>query len=88
MTCRRARCRWQICGGCGRARRLAPEGRGMCQHNRREPAVQAMVPCGGSGQQPGPGAPAVSAAAPALPSVPPISGSAQPSRPVRRGVAL
>ena len=52
MTCQRTRCWWRWCPGCGRERRLARNGKVMCQHNRWEPALRAMVPCGGSGQEP------------------------------------
>lgn len=52
MTCERTRCRWRLCPGCGRERRLARDGKVLCQHNRWERALWAMVPCGGSGQEP------------------------------------
>src|SRR5215469_13571147 len=52
MTCRRTRCWWRLCPGCGRERRLARDRRVMCQHNRWDSLVWAMVPCQGSGQEP------------------------------------
>jgi hypothetical protein len=52
MTCRRTRCWWRLCPGCGRERRLAPDRRVMCQHNRWDSVAWAMVPCEGSGQEP------------------------------------
>jgi phage terminase large subunit GpA-like protein len=52
MTCQRMRCWWRQCPGCGRERRLARDGKVMCQHNRWEPALRVMVPCEGSGQEP------------------------------------
>ena len=39
MTCQRTRCWWRQCPGCGRERRLARDGKVMCQHNRWEPAL-------------------------------------------------
>ena len=44
--------RWRQCAGCGRERRLAPGGTVICDHNRWDAAVRAMVPCEGSGQGP------------------------------------
>ena len=38
--------------GCGRERRLAPDGDVLCGHNRWDPATGAMVACEGSGQAP------------------------------------
>ena len=52
MTCRRTRCWWRLCPGCGRERRLARDRRVMCQHNRWDSLVWAMVPCQGSGREP------------------------------------
>jgi hypothetical protein len=52
MTCRRTRCWWRLCPGCGRERRLARDRRVMCQHNRWDSVTWAMVPCEGSGQEP------------------------------------
>jgi hypothetical protein len=54
MTCRRTRCWWRPCPGCGRVRRLAGDRRVMCQHNRWDSTAWAMVPCEGSGQEPAP----------------------------------
>ena len=44
--------RWRLCNGCGRERRLADNGTVMCEHNRWDPAVRAMLPCEGSGREP------------------------------------
>jgi hypothetical protein len=52
MTCRRTRCWWRLCPGCGRERRLARDRRVMCQHNRWDSVTWAMVPCEGSGREP------------------------------------
>jgi hypothetical protein len=52
MCCHRNACRWRLCAGCGRERRLAPAGELMCRHNRWDPATWQMVPCEGSGQPP------------------------------------
>ena len=52
MCCHRNLCRWRVCAGCGRERRLAPVGAVMCPHNRWDPATWQMVSCEGSGQPP------------------------------------
>jgi hypothetical protein len=52
MTCQMAACRWVWCPGCGKERRLARGREVMRAHNRWDPAVCAMVACGGSGQRP------------------------------------
>ena len=44
---------WRMCHGCGRERRLVI-GTVMSEHNRWDLAVQAMVPCEGSGREPSP----------------------------------
>ena len=88
MTRRKIGSRWRVCPGCGHERRLAPDGRVMCRHNRWEPAVRAMVPCEGSGHEPGSDSPpADTHARPTLPDVVPARGGAQPSRPARQGAA-
>jgi len=75
MSCQPENSRWRHCAGCGRERRLAPGGTVMCDHNRWDAAVRAMVPCEGSGQHPqlddgaldAGGAPAQGAAGPVAP---------------------
>jgi len=52
MCCHRNGCRWRVCAGCGRERRLAHVGAVMCGHNRWDPATWRMVPCEGSCQPP------------------------------------
>jgi hypothetical protein len=52
MCCDRNACRWRVCAGCGRDRRLARAGEVLCVHNRWDPATWRMVPCEGSGQPP------------------------------------
>ena len=52
MSCEQENSRWRHCAGCGRERRLAPGRTVMCDHNRWDAAVRAMVPCEGSGQHP------------------------------------
>ena len=52
MCCDRNACRWRVCAGCGRDRRLARSGEVLCGHNRWDPATWRMVPCEGSGQPP------------------------------------
>ena len=54
MSCQQENSRWRHCAGCGCERRLAPGGVVMCDHNRWDAAVRAMVPCEGSGQHPQP----------------------------------
>jgi hypothetical protein len=52
MCCDRTACRWRVCAGCGRERRLARSGEVLCGHNRWDPATWRMVPCEGSGRPP------------------------------------
>jgi hypothetical protein len=52
MSCEQENSRWRHCAGCGRERRLAPGRTVMCDHNRWDATVRAMVPCGGSGRHP------------------------------------
>jgi hypothetical protein len=52
MCCQRNTCRWRVCAGCGRERRLARAGEVVSRHNRWDPAAWRMVPCEGSGQPP------------------------------------
>lgn len=52
MCCQRDACRWRICAGCGRERRLAHGAGVMVRHNRRDPTAWQMVACEGSGQPP------------------------------------
>jgi len=54
MSCQQENSRWRQCADCGRERRLAPGGTVICNHNRWDAAVRAMVPCEGSGQHPQP----------------------------------
>jgi hypothetical protein len=54
MSCQQDPRAWRRCGGCGRERRLAPDGTVMCDHNRWDAATRAMVSCEGSGQHPQP----------------------------------
>ena len=68
MCCQRDTCRWRICAGCGRERRLASSRVVMGQHNRWDAAAWQMVPCEGSGQPPY-NAPAGPAAVSALAAV-------------------
>jgi hypothetical protein len=88
MTCHKVRCRWRLCPGCGHERRLARDGRVLCQHNRWEPAMRAMVPCEGSGQEPTSGDLAASdTGSPARAEVTPARGSGRQSRRAHQGAA-
>jgi hypothetical protein len=49
---------WRQCAGCGRERRFAQSGTAMCDHNRWDPAVKAMVRCEGRPGTPPHSAPA------------------------------